>query len=98
MQEEDSVLLHPELTEKIIGVYYDVYNEVGHGFLESVYRDSMKIALIEVGLSAAQEVLIPVYFRGQDVGKFKADLVVEACVLLELKRRRTWTARTKRRS
>ncbi len=81
MQEIDSVLLHPELTEKIIGVYYDVYNvynEVGHGFLESVYSDSMKIALIEAGLSVLQEVSIPVYFRGQDVGKFKADLLSKA--------------------
>ncbi len=36
--ETDSKLLYPELTQKIIGVYYDVYNEVGHGFLESVYK------------------------------------------------------------
>ena len=85
MQEEKSILLYPELTEKIIGVYYDVYNEIGHGFLESVYSDCMKLALTQAGLSVQQEVAIPVYFRGHDVGKFKADLVVNNCILVELK-------------
>lgn len=80
-----SKLLYPELTDKIIGVYYDVYNEVGHGFLESVYSNCMYVALRSEGLSVAREVPIPVYFRGHDVGQFKADLVIEGCVLVELK-------------
>ncbi len=83
--ETDSKLLYPELTQKIIGVYYDVYNEVGHGFLESVYSNCMFVALRSEGLCVAREVPIPVYFRGNDVGQFKADLVVEGCVLMELK-------------
>lgn len=81
----DSKLVHAELTDKIIGVYYDVYNEVGHGFLESVYSNCMYLALRAEGLSAQREVPIPVYFRGSDVGQFKADLVVNGCVLIELK-------------
>jgi GxxExxY protein len=85
MQRESSILLHPELTEKIIGVYYDVYNEIGHGFLESVYANCMYISLTEEGLAVQREVPIPVYFRGRDVGQFKADLVVSRCVLVELK-------------
>jgi GxxExxY protein len=84
MQNESSKLLHAELTE-IIGVYYDVYNEVGHGFLESVYRNAMKIALVEAGLLAQREVPVPVWFRGQEVGLYRADLLVENCVLLGLK-------------
>ena len=80
-----SKLLYPELTEKVIGVYYDIYNEVGHGFLESVYSNCMHLALRSEGLSVQREVPIPVYFRGSDVGQFKADLVVEGCVLVELK-------------
>lgn len=80
-----SKLLYPGLTEKVIGVYYDVYNEVGHGFLESVYSNCMHLALRSEGLSVQREVPIPVYFRGSDVGQFKADLVVEGCVLVELK-------------
>jgi GxxExxY protein len=81
----DSKLLHPELSEKVIGVYYDVYNEVGHGFLESVYANCMSVALSAAGVSVRREVPIPVYLRGIDVGQFKADLVIENCILVELK-------------
>lgn len=85
MEKQDSKLLHSELTEKILGVYYDVYNEIGHGFLESVYNNCMFLALTKAGLSVRREVPVPVYFRGQDVGQFKADLVVEGRILIELK-------------
>ncbi|HEX7286220.1 MAG TPA: GxxExxY protein [Candidatus Angelobacter sp.] len=85
MEKQNPELLHAELTEKIIGIYYDVYNEIGHGFLESVYSKSMFVALSSAGLSVQREIAIPVYFRGIDVGQFKADLVVEHCVLVELK-------------
>jgi PD-(D/E)XK nuclease superfamily len=63
METERSKLLHSELTEKIMGVYYDVYNEIGHGFLESVYGNCMQRALTEAGFSAQREVSIPFYFR-----------------------------------
>jgi GxxExxY protein len=89
METERSKLLHSELTEQIIGVYYDAYNEIGHGFLESVYSNSLYRALTQAGFSAQREVSIPVYFRGWDVGQFKADLVVNALVLLELKAAQT---------
>lgn len=85
MEEDNSKLLHPEVTEKIIGVYYDVYNEIGHGFLENVYRNAMEIALAEAGLLVQREFPIPVWFRGQVIGQFRADLLVANCVLLELK-------------
>jgi len=85
MENENSILLHSELTERIIGVYYEVYNEVGHGFLESVYSNCMYLALNTTGLAVRREIPIPVYFRGADVGRFKADLVVAGCVLIELK-------------
>ncbi len=76
---------HSELTDLIIGVFYDVYNELGFGFLESVYRDSLLIALREKGLAAEQEVATAVYFRKNKVGDFKADLIVNGCILIELK-------------
>ncbi|HKW76289.1 MAG TPA: GxxExxY protein [Terriglobales bacterium] len=85
MQIENSKLLNPELTEKIIGIYYDVYNEVGFGFLESVYRNCMEIALTESGILVQREYPIPVYFRGKEAGQFRADLLVTKQVLLELK-------------
>ncbi|SRR6266851_1864282 len=76
---------HDVLTERIIGVFYDVYNELGDGFLELVYREAMRIALIEAGLKVDTEVSIPVSFRGSVVGVFRADLIVNDAVLIELK-------------
>jgi GxxExxY protein len=55
MEIEGLKLLHADLTEKIIGVYYDVYNEIGHGFLESVYSNAMHRALVQAGLSVTGE-------------------------------------------
>jgi GxxExxY protein len=82
-------LKHRELTQKIIGVFYEVYNELGHGFLESVYQRSLILALNDAGLMVHSPVDIPVYFRGSQVGDFEADVLVEKCVLLELKAVRT---------
>lgn len=82
-------LKHSDLTERIIGVFYDVYNELGFGFLESVYQASMVLALEQVGLRVSSQVPIPVWFRGQQVGSFFADLLVNDVVLVELKTART---------
>jgi GxxExxY protein len=76
---------HDDLTQKIIGVFYDVYNELGSGFLESVYRKSMRMALTQAGLMVQSEVPVPVSFRGELVGIFRADLIVQDVVLIELK-------------
>jgi len=82
-------LKHGLLTDQILGVFYDVYNELGHGFLESVYHRSFVLALDSVGLKVCSRVSIPVWFRGTQVGYFEADILVESCVLLELKAVRT---------
>ena|SRR5215216_4972609 len=74
-----------KLTQKIIGVFFEVYNELGAGFLESVYQKSLTLALESAGLTVCSRVAIPVWFRGHQVGQFEADLLVEKCVLLELK-------------
>jgi len=76
---------HSELTDLIIAVFYDVYNELGFGFLESVYRNSLRLALMDKGLTVEQEVPVTVFFRGRNVGDFRADLVVNGTILLELK-------------
>ena len=76
---------HGELTRRIIGVFYEVYNELGHGFLESVYEEAMLIALTENSLRTGQQVPTRVWFRGRKVGDFKADILVEGAVILELK-------------
>jgi GxxExxY protein len=76
---------HGEITQRIIRVFFDVYNELGYGFLESVYEKSLQIALTASGLKALPQIDIRVSFRGQRVGNFTADMLVEDCVLLELK-------------
>jgi GxxExxY protein len=77
--------LHAEVTDHVIKVFYEVANELGHGFFESVYRKSMAIALKQTGLNVEEEVPVPVSFRGLPVGVFYADIVVENVLLLELK-------------
>jgi len=81
----DSNYKHSGLTDTVIGVFYVVYNELGFGFLESVYRNSLRIALLEKDLTVEQEVPVTVFFHGKNVGDFRADLVVNGTILLELK-------------
>ncbi|MBI2678388.1 MAG: GxxExxY protein [Candidatus Koribacter versatilis] len=76
---------HEELTEKIIGAFYTVYNELGAGFLESVYEEAMVIALAEAGVRFHRQHPVPVHFHGKRVGDFRADFVAEDCVVVELK-------------
>ena len=76
---------HAELTEKIIGVFFEAYNELGHGFLESVCEGGMAIALEQAGLRVQRQVPINIWFRGHNIGVFYADLLVEGLVILELK-------------
>ena len=82
-------LKHSEVTDTIIGVFYDVCNELGYGFLESTYGEAMVIALEQSGLRAVREVPVPVWFRGKKVGQYFADMVVDNTVLLELKAARS---------
>src|SRR2546430_13838703 len=76
---------HEELTEKIIGVFYGVYRELGFGFLESVNEEAMVVALAEAGLTVSRQLSVPVWFHGKKIGDFKADLIVNNLVLVELK-------------
>ena len=80
-----SKLRHSDLTEKIIGIFYEVYNDLGYGFVESVYDNALCVALGEAGLRVGRQVPIAVWYRGQQVGEFRADVVVNDLVLLELK-------------
>lgn len=82
-------LIHRDLTEKIIGIFFEIYNELGHGFLESVYEEALARALSEAGLLVQRQLELPVWFRGVNIGDFRADLVVDEKVLLEVKAART---------
>ena len=85
MAVENEQFKHSEVTKKIIGIFYEVYNELGSGFLESVYENSLAIAFKAAGMDARQQINIPVSFRGTLVGSFCADMLVDDVVLLELK-------------
>jgi GxxExxY protein len=74
-----------EITEKVIGCAYTVANELGAGFLEKVYENALRLELIANGLSALPQHPIPVLYRGEVVGDYYADLLVENLVLVELK-------------
>jgi GxxExxY protein len=87
-----SGLLCAGTTDAILGAFYDVYNQLGSGFLESVYESSMEIDLREAGITVARQREIKVFFRSHCVGKFIADLLVNNEVLVELKAVRAITA------
>jgi len=76
---------HEDLTRKIIGCAYTVFNKLGFGFLESVYRKAMMIELGKAGIEVEEERPITVYYDEYVVGKFSADLYVEDIVVVELK-------------
>jgi len=77
--------IHKELTEKIIKGFYEVYNDLGFGFLESVYEKSLSLVLNEYGLDVKSQYPIIVNFRTKIAGEFRADLVVEDKIIVELK-------------
>lgn len=79
------MLKHFEISGKVLRAFYDVYNELGHGFLESVYQQAFVIAARDLGLQVQEQVPIPVFFRGHNIGEFRADLLVEGSLLVELK-------------
>ena len=78
-------LLHEELTNTIIKTFYEVYNELGYGFLEKVYQNSLYLELKNKGLKVEAQKKIAVFYKGTEVGEYYADLMVEDTIILELK-------------
>jgi GxxExxY protein len=76
---------YSDVTEKIIGCAYQVYNKMGFGFLESVYEKCMIIELMNKGLQAKEQEPITVYYNDKVVGNFIADIIVNDVVIVELK-------------
>ncbi len=74
-----------DLTEKIIGCAFKVHNILGAGFLEKVYENALRIELLKLDLKVKQQEPIKVYYEGEVVGDFYADLWVENQVIIELK-------------
>lgn len=78
-------LKHGELTEKIIGIFFNIYNELGHGFVESVYEQAFSVALAENEIFFQRQIAVPVWFHDHQIGDFRADLLVDNKVIVELK-------------
>lgn len=78
-------MLHKELTGEIVKAFYDVYNELGYGFLERVYQNALFIELKERGFSVEAQKRISVYYKEHFVGDYFADIIVNDTVILELK-------------
>ena len=76
---------HSDLTEKIIGCFYNVYHSLGYGFLEKVYENSLTFELKQNGLFTVQQMPIKVSYKNNPVGDYFADLVVANKIILELK-------------
>ena len=76
---------HATLTEQIIRVFYQVYNELGYGFLERVYQNALFLAFRQAGFEVEVQKKIKVWFRGHEVGEYYADFIINNTVILELK-------------
>jgi GxxExxY protein len=76
---------HQHLTKALIGIYYDVYNELGYGFLEKVYQNAMLIELKSRGYQVESQKKINVFYKKQIVGDYFPDIIVNNSVIIELK-------------
>ena len=74
-----------ELSYQIVGAFFDVYNELGYGFLENVYSAALSVAFDRAGLRVEREKSVPVVYRGVEVGYYRIDMLVEQSIIVELK-------------
>ena len=78
-------MLYKELTSEILKAFYDVYNELGYGFLERVYQNAMFYELKSRGFEVEAQRKITVYYKDLPVGNYFADIIVNNIIILELK-------------
>jgi len=76
---------HKELTEKIINIFYRVYNKLGYGFLEKIYENAMMIEFKREGILAISQSPIKVFYDGEVIGEYYADILVDNKVIVEIK-------------
>lgn len=77
--------LYSETTQIINQAFYTVYNTLGFGFLEKVYERAMLIELKNAGLQCAQQQLVKVYYKGEQIGHYYADIIIENKIIIGLK-------------
>lgn len=85
MNADKSGLVDEAITDKVIRAFFDVYNELGAGFLENVYENALVFALRQNDLAVIQQAAVDVRYQGQIVGEYRVDLLVEGRVLVEVK-------------
>ncbi len=78
-------LKHRDITDQIINAYYKVYNTLGFGFLEKVYQNALYLELISMKLFCEKQKQVKVYYGENIVGEYFADIIVNGCVIIELK-------------
>ncbi len=76
---------YANITEQIIAAAFKVHNTLGFGYLEKVYENALMIELRKHGLFAQQQMPVPVYYEDQLVGDYNANMLVENCIIVELK-------------
>ena len=81
---------YKELTEKIIKIFYKVYNKLGYGFLEKVYENAMMIEFRREGVPVISQSSIKVFYENEIVGEYFADILVDDKIIVEIKAARTF--------
>ena len=77
--------IHKDLSKKVIGAFYTVYNTLGYGFLEKVYENALCVELKSQGVYVESQVAIEVFYKEERVGLYYADLLIDKCLIVELK-------------
>jgi GxxExxY protein len=85
MKNQPDNFMHQEITNKIIGAFFNVYNKLGYGFLEKVYQNALLIEISKFGLNATAQMPIKVFYESCEVGYYFADLIVNDLVIVEIK-------------
>lgn len=78
-------LLFKELSYKMVGCIYEVYNKIGSGFKESIYHNALKIEFTEKGIDFVDEIPLPVIYKGKKIGVYIPDFIIDDKIILELK-------------
>ncbi len=78
-------MLYEDITSEIIKIFYKVNNTLGYGFLEKVYENAIILELKKAGIKIKQQENIKVFYEGEEVGNYYADIIVEDKIILELK-------------
>ena len=78
-------VIYRDLSYKVVGLAMEVHRKLGYGFIEKVYENSLMVLFRREGIAAEQQLPVRVYFEGEDVGYYKADIVVDGKMILEVK-------------